>query len=251
MSKLKLGILISGAGSNLRAIARACEKKKFPAKIACVVSNRRDAQGLEFCKEKGIKHFCVQLSDCNSREHFESEINEILVREGVELICLAGFMHILGKKFIDAWSYQFNISSLARARGWEGVSSVINVHPSLLPAFPGLHAAQKALDAGVKFTGCTIHFVDHGMDTGPIIIQGIVPVKRNDNGDTLQKRIQQVEHYYYEKVIRLIAENGFNVVNKKVYLDDSLVHQFSLNLPRKNLGYESHYNPTDEHNEEM
>lgn len=252
MAKVKLGILISGAGTNLQAIINACEKKKYPATIECVISNRADAAGILKAQKYGIKTYVLD-DQYESREHFESELNEVLIRHDVELICITGFMYKLSPRFVKAWTETGGTRGLSYQRRWGNISSIINIHPSLLPSFSCLHAPAKALDAGVKFTGCTIHFVDAEMNSGPIIAQGVVPIKNNDTVEKLTHRIQKAEHYYYEKVIKLIAENHMKIDNGKVYLEEVMLHNFSVSYPEKMVAYdgenENHHEITIERND--
>jgi len=189
---LNLGVLISGRGSNLQAIIDACENGKIAAKVAVVISNKPDAGGLERAKKHNIPAVVVES---------ESDIVKELKKHNVELVCLAGYMKIVGKVLLEPF------------RG-----KMINIHPSLLPSFPGLHAQKQALDHGVTVTGCTVHFVDEGCDTGPIIVQSAVPVKENDTEDTLSERILQQEHHIYPLAIDLIARDKLKIEGRRVKL---------------------------------
>jgi len=187
---LKIAVLISGRGSNLRAIEHSIAEGKLPASIEIVVSDQDQAQGLIFASEKGIPTFV-------SKD--QSKIINKLQQLNIQLVCLAGYMKIIGSQFINAFP-----------------NRIINIHPSLLPAFPGLNVQQKALEYGVKFSGCTVHFVDEGVDTGPIIMQACVPVLDDDNADSLAARILKEEHRIYSEVIRLIAEDKLIIKGRRV-----------------------------------
>ncbi|HML11472.1 MAG TPA: phosphoribosylglycinamide formyltransferase, partial [Stellaceae bacterium] len=174
MRRLRVGILISGRGSNLQALIDAVADPAYPAEIAIVISNRVDAAGLARAEAAGIPHHVVADPD---RTAFATATDRILRETGVELVVLAGFMRILDTGFVEAWANQ-----------------MVNIHPSLLPTFPGLHPQRQALAAGVKFSGCTVHFVRPAVDTGPIIAQAVVPVEDGDNEDSLAARILAAEH---------------------------------------------------------
>ncbi|MEN6468895.1 MAG: phosphoribosylglycinamide formyltransferase [Smithella sp.] len=187
---LKLGVLISGSGSNLQSIIDNIEKGALPAQIKIVVSNNPQAYGLTRSKRHGIPCTVLNHQDYSSREEFDRELIRILKDAGVDLIVLAGFMRILTASFLRAFDQK-----------------IINIHPALLPAFPGTHVQQKAIDYGVKFSGCTVHFVDEGIDTGPIIIQSVVPVYPDDTAEALAARILKEEHKIYPQAIRYFAKN--------------------------------------------
>ncbi len=189
---LKLAVLVSGRGSNLQAIIDAIEKKGLPAKIEIVISNLDSA----FALERAQKHKIDTFVSAN-----EGEILHKIHDKKVDLICLAGYMRILSPDFVKKYK-----------------NKIINIHPSLLPAFPGLHVQKKALDYGVKFSGCTVHFVDEGCDTGPIILQAVVPVMDNDTEETLSARILEQEHKIYPQAIKLIAENKIKITGRRVLL---------------------------------
>ncbi|MEE9912597.1 MAG: phosphoribosylglycinamide formyltransferase [Deltaproteobacteria bacterium] len=204
----KLGVLISGSGSNLQSIIDHIEKGALPAQISIVISNNPEAYGLTRAKEYGIPCAVLNHQKFSSREEFDGELIRLLSDAGVDLVVLAGFMRILTATFLHAFPRK-----------------IINIHPALLPAFPGTHVQQKALDYGVKFSGCTVHFVDEGVDTGPIIIQAVVPVHSDDTADTLAARILKEEHKIYPQAIRYFAErriikNGRQVVIANVRKPD-------------------------------
>lgn len=194
MDKLKLGVLISGRGSNLQALIDACAAPDYPAEIVLVVSNRPDAMGLERAQTAGIATRVIEHTDYGDRESFDRDVDAALSEAGAQLICLAGFMRLLSTWFVDQWP-----------------DRVVNIHPSLLPAFKGTDSHAQALAAGVKLTGCTVHFVRSEMDAGPIIMQAAVPVLPNDDEDSLAARVLTAEHQCYPTAIRLIAEGSVTV----------------------------------------
>lgn len=196
---LPIGILVSGRGSNMEAIAAAIAAGHVPACIQLVVADREEARALELARRRGIKTLCLVPANYPSREAYELALAEILKKEGVELVVLAGFMRLLGRDFLDQFP-----------------NAVINIHPSLLPAFPGLNAQRQAWEYGVKFSGCTVHFVDAGMDTGPIIAQAVVPVKDDDTPETLAARILVEEHRLYPEVIKWLAEGRVTLQGRRV-----------------------------------
>ena len=197
--KLRVGVLISGRGSNLQALIDACAQDAFPARIVRVISNRPNAQGLERAGKAGIDAQVVDHTDYDDRDAFETALHASLKEAGVELVCLAGFMRILNPDFVDRWR-----------------NRLINIHPSLLPAFPGLHTHERALEDGVRFSGCTVHFVRPEMDNGPIILQAAVPVCPGDTPDCLAKRVLEYEHRIYPEAVRLIALGRVRVSGGKV-----------------------------------
>ena len=199
---LRLGVLISGRGSNLQSIIDHIEAGKIPAKIEVVISDKKEAYGLERAKRHGIEALFIDPKAYPSREEFEKAVGDELEKRGVELICLAGFMRILSPYFVNRFK-----------------NRIINIHPALLPSFPGLHGQKQALDYGVKIAGCTVHFVDEGVDSGPIIIQAAVPVYDDDTEDTLSARILRYEHKIYPMAIKLIAEGRVRVEGRKVIID--------------------------------
>ncbi|MFN4089866.1 MAG: phosphoribosylglycinamide formyltransferase [Alphaproteobacteria bacterium] len=192
--RLRLGILISGRGSNLQALLEACRAPDFPAEIALVVSNKATAAGLARAAEAGIPTCVVDHRAHPTREAFDAVMTTVLKDAGVGLVCLAGFMRLLSPGFVETWH-----------------DRLINIHPSLLPAFKGLHAHEQALAAGVRFTGCTVHFVRAEMDDGPIIVQAAVPVLEDDTADTLAARVLRAEHRCYPQAVRWIAEGRVRV----------------------------------------
>ena len=189
MAKLKVGVLISGRGSNLQALLDACADPAFPAEIALVISNVADAAGLQRAGAAGLATSFINHKDFPDRASFDAKMDGALREAGVELVCLAGFMRLLSTGFVERW------------RG-----KMINIHPSLLPAFKGLHTHAQALAAGVKQHGCTVHWVTPDLDDGPAILQGTVPVLEGDTEETLAERVLAVEHRLYPEALRIIAE---------------------------------------------
>ena len=199
MAKLKVGILISGRGSNMAALIRTAQAKDYPAEIACVVSNVSTAAGVEIAKAAGVPTVVVSHKPYPDRESFDRAVSAQLEQHGVGLVALAGFMRIQSPWFPNHWK-----------------DRIINIHPSLLPAFPGLHVQQQALDAGVRVSGCTVHFVTPELDAGPIIAQAAVPVLPADTAETLAERILRQEHLLYPRVVRWIAEGRVAVAGGRV-----------------------------------
>ena len=197
--KLKVGILASGSGSNLQSIIDCIEKGDLPVEIGCVISNNPAAFALQRAKNHGIPALHIDHRTFTSREAYDAALVEALTEYGVELVVLAGFMRIITPVLLNAFP-----------------SAVINIHPALLPAFPGIHAQRQALDYGVKISGCTVHFVDTGTDTGPVIIQAAVPVVEGDNEESLSARILQEEHRIYPEAIALFASRRLKVEGRKV-----------------------------------
>jgi phosphoribosylglycinamide formyltransferase-1 len=195
---LRLGILISGRGSNFEAIANSIARYKLDAEIAIVISNRASAPGLDIARERGIP-IRVIPSQGLEREAYDRVVVDELRTHDVELVCLAGFMRLLSAHFVRSFP-----------------NRVINIHPSLLPAFPGLDAQRQALDHGVKITGCTVHFVDEFLDSGPILIQAAVPVLDGDTVETLSARILVQEHFVYSKAIQLIVDDVVVIEGRRV-----------------------------------
>jgi phosphoribosylglycinamide formyltransferase-1 len=189
LARLKAGVLISGRGSNLQALLDACADPAFPAEIALVISNVAGAQGLDHAKAAGVPTLVIDHKGFPDRESFDAKMDEALRAAGVELVCLAGFMRLLSTGFVE---------------GWRG--KMINIHPSLLPAFKGLHTHAQALAAGVAEHGCTVHWVTPALDDGPAILQGKVPVLAGDTEESLAARVLEIEHRIYPEALRLIAE---------------------------------------------
>lgn len=199
---LKIGILISGRGSNMQALIKASQQSNAQYQVTTVIANDPTAKGLDYASAANIPTEIVNHRDYGKdRQKFEEALDKKLDGAGVQLVCLAGFMRLLTPWFVERWR-----------------DRLINIHPSLLPAFPGLHTHQAALDYGAKFTGCTVHFVRAEMDHGPIIIQASVPIHTNDTEVTLAERVLESEHKIYPHAVRLIAENAVNVINEKVFI---------------------------------
>jgi phosphoribosylglycinamide formyltransferase 1 len=186
---LRLGVLVSGSGSNLQAILDAVAERRLDAEVRLVLSNRPDAGALERADRAGAPSMVISHRRFDSREAFEEAMIAALREHGVEWVALAGFMRVLTARFLDAFP-----------------GRVVNIHPALLPAFPGVEAQRQALDCGVKVSGCTVHFVDAGVDTGPIIGQAVVPVLEADDVESLRLRILEQEHQLYPRALQLLAE---------------------------------------------
>jgi len=197
-----IGVLISGSGSNLQAIIDAIEEKRLDAFIQVVISNRDDAFGLVRAKKHNIPTEVLDHKNFSSREAFDQALVKILQAQQVELVILAGFMRLLSPIFVKAFS-----------------NRIMNIHPSLLPAFPGLHVQRKAIEHGVRFSGCTVHFVNEECDEGPIIIQAAVPVFPGETEESLSARILKEEHRIYPRAIQLYSEGRLQVVGRKVLVN--------------------------------
>lgn len=197
MARLKVAVLISGRGSNLQALIDACAQRDFPADIRLVLSNRGDAQGLARAAQAGIATQVISHRDFATRDAFDAALDAALQAAGIELVCLAGFMRLLGEAFVERWR-----------------DRLVNIHPSLLPAFRGLDTHARALAAGVRFTGCTVHFVRPAMDEGPIIVQAAVAVLPGDDPAALAERVLAQEHKIYPLALRLIAEGRVKVTGE-------------------------------------
>jgi phosphoribosylglycinamide formyltransferase-1 len=202
MSRLKLGVLISGRGSNLQALIAACADAHFPAEIVLVLANRPDAQGLVHAQNAGIATTCIEHNGYRDRESFDRAVHEKLDKAGVELVCLAGFMRLLSGWFVETWN-----------------DRIVNIHPSLLPSFKGIDAHDQAIAAGVKLSGCTVHIVRTEMDAGPILVQAAVPVLPDDDAESLAARILTVEHQCYPLAVRLLAEGRVRIEGGTARID--------------------------------
>ena len=194
-------MLLSGRGSNFEAIYQNSLKPDANFEVSVVISDKKDARGLERARESGLKAFHVSPQKLKPKEAYEGKILEILKAHEVELICLAGYMRIVGETLLSAYK-----------------GRVINIHPALLPSFPGLHGQKQALDYGVKVSGCTVHFVDPGVDTGPIILQKSVEVKEDDSEESLSQRILKQEHLLYSKAVTLFFENRLQIHGRRVII---------------------------------
>lgn len=197
--KIGIGVLVSGSGSNLQAIIDRIEEGKLDAEIRLVVSNNPDAFALERCRKHRIPAVVIDHRLFNSREEFDERMIEALRAAGVDLVVMAGFMRILTCGFFRAFPMR-----------------IMNIHPALLPAFPGTHVQRKALEYGVRFSGCTVHFADEGVDTGPIIIQAVVPVLEDDIEETLAARILKEEHRIYPEALQWYAEGRMEIEGRRV-----------------------------------
>ncbi|MCL2178046.1 MAG: phosphoribosylglycinamide formyltransferase [Proteobacteria bacterium] len=198
----RIAVLASGNGSNLQALIDNLNVPDSPAEISLVVANIASAHALVRGRKAGIPTFFVPHEGREDRQNYETLLVQLLQEYETDFVCLAGFMRVLTYRFLNAFPYR-----------------VLNVHPALLPSFPGTHAPSQALRAGVKLSGCTIHLVDEGVDTGPILAQAAVPVLENDNADTLSARIQTVEHRLYPQAVRLFAEGRLRNKDKLFFLD--------------------------------
>ena len=210
----KVGILISGRGTNMQALIEAAGNPNFPAEIAVVISNRADAAGLQHAEANGIPTEVVPHGDFDSRESFESALTDKLNAHAVDLVCQAGFMRVVTGHFVDTWR-----------------DRLINIHPSLLPSFPGLNTHARALDAGVKLHGCTVHFVREAVDDGPIIGQAAIPVNPDDTPDILAARVLQAEHLLYPRCLALVASGSVRVEDERVVGDGLPVQSGLLIYP--------------------
>ncbi len=199
MSKAVLGVLCSGRGTNLQSIIAAVESGQIAAEIALVLTDKPEAKALERAEEAGIPRVCIDRKACADKQEFEEKIVAELKKAGVTLVVLAGFMRILSPYFV---------------REFQG--RILNIHPSLLPSFGGAHAHRDVLAYGVKVSGCTIHFVDEGMDSGPIILQTAVPVLDGDTEDTLAARVLEQEHILYPKAIELYVNGKLEITGRQV-----------------------------------
>jgi phosphoribosylglycinamide formyltransferase-1 len=200
--QLPIGVLISGSGTNLQSIIDAIEVKKLDAKIEMVLSNRADAYGLVRARNHSIRTEVLDPKEFSNREAFDLAVVDILRARNVELVILAGFMRLLSPVFVKAYS-----------------NRILNIHPALLPAFPGLHVQKKAVEHGVRFSGCTVHFVNEECDQGPIIIQAVVPVFPDDTETLLAARILKQEHRIYPRAIQLYAEGRLRVEGRRVIVE--------------------------------
>ncbi len=202
MGRMTLGVLISGRGSNLGALIDACRDPAYPAEIACVISNRPGAKGLQRARQAGLAARVIDHGDFAGRAPFEAAVTAALEAAEVELVCLAGFMRVLTEAFTERWP-----------------DRILNIHPSLLPAFPGLDTHRRALEAGVRFAGCTVHFVRPRLDDGPIIVQAVVPVRADDTPGSLAARVLREEHRVYPLAVRLVAEGRAQIAHGRVAID--------------------------------
>lgn len=194
----RIGVLISGRGSNLQALMDAVAAKRLRAEVAVVIANRADAQGLDRARRAGIETLTISHRDFPTRDAFEDVVVRALRERRVALVCLAGFMRLLGRTFLDAFP-----------------NAVLNIHPSLLPAFPGVDAQRQALDHGVKVAGATVHFVTGELDGGPIVLQRAVTVADDDTPETLAARILEIEHEIYPEAVARVLEGGWTIDGRR------------------------------------
>lgn len=187
--KVKVAVLISGRGSNMQAIVKACENANFPAQVVLVLANKIDAEGLKFAESKNIKTAFVNHREFSSREEFDKKVSEEIEKSGAQIVCLAGFMRLLSGWFVERW-----------------FDKLINIHPSLLPEFKGADAVGDAIKAGAKKSGCTVHFVREEMDSGPIILQAEVQVSASDTKEILAAKILKEEHRIYPEALKIVCE---------------------------------------------
>ncbi len=205
MSKPKVAVLISGSGTNLQALLDAAGSNDYPAHVTLVISNRPDAYGLVRAQQAGVETVVIDHKSFKSRADFDAALDRCLRARDIDIICLAGFMRLLTPDFVRAWD-----------------GRMLNIHPSLLPAFKGLYVQQRAIDAGARFSGCTVHLVTPEMDEGPIVVQAVVPVLDGDTADTLAARIQVQEHRAYPLALRLVAEGRVRIDGPRTHIADAL-----------------------------
>lgn len=210
----RVAILISGRGSNMAALIEAARRPDYPAEIALVISNRPGAPGLERASEAGIATRIVDHTAYGSREAFDTALDAILREAEIELVCLAGFMRILGDEFVAAWR-----------------DRVINIHPSLLPALPGLDTHARALAAGARIHGCTVHFLRPELDSGPVIAQAAVPILPSDDAETLAARVLRAEHRIYPMALALVASGRARVTENRVLIEGEEAEETTLFVP--------------------
>ncbi|MFK5925784.1 MAG: phosphoribosylglycinamide formyltransferase [Desulfuromusa sp.] len=212
--KLRVAILASGGGTNLQSILDQCQQGRLDAEIQLVISNNPNAGALQRAEQAGINNICINHREFSRREDFDRAVVAALNDVGTELVVLAGFMRIISEVFLQAFPRR-----------------IINIHPALLPSFPGLHVQQKAIEYGAKFSGCTVHLVDGGIDTGPIIAQAVVPIFIDDCEDTLAARILEQEHKIYPQVIQWFAEKRVKITGRQVQIKNSEKLQSTLINP--------------------
>jgi phosphoribosylglycinamide formyltransferase 1 len=203
--KKRIGILLSGRGSNFEALADSVAAGRIPnAEIAIVISNRETAPGIEKAKARGIEARAISSKGLE-RDPYDRMVAAALQEKKVDLVCLAGYMRLLSPFFVSAFP-----------------EKILNIHPSLLPAFPGLEAQRQALEQGVKFAGCTVHFVDENLDAGPIILQAVVPVLDDDTPETLAARILKEEHRIYTEAVRIVSEGRYRIAGRRVLIGQNV-----------------------------
>tara|TARA_Y100001970_G_scaffold289768_1_gene421149 strand:- start:1119 stop:1751 length:633 start_codon:yes stop_codon:yes gene_type:complete len=202
---MKIGILISGSGSNMIKLIESCQNNKN-ASINIVISNNPTARGIEYAKSKNIKTKVINHKKFSEREDFDSQVNKVLIENKIDFLCNAGFMRIHGEKFVEQW---FN--------------KHLNIHPALLPSFKGLNTHERAIKSGVKFTGCTVHLVRSGVDEGPIIGQAVTSIDAHDDKYSLAEKVLKLEHKLYPKCLELFTENLINIKNDKVIFSEKAI----------------------------
>jgi phosphoribosylglycinamide formyltransferase-1 len=200
---LKIAVLISGRGSNLKALIEQCSVPDFPAQIVVVITNKKEAGGIKHAEAANIPYVFLDHKTFDERESFDMAMHAELLTRGVNFIFLAGFMRVLSKAFIDKWH-----------------DKIVNIHPSLLPDFPGVDTHKRVLESGAKFHGCTVHFVREDVDSGPIICQEVLKVEKNDTPETLAGRLLQLEHKTYKHALKIIAEKKYLVKGNRVEIWD-------------------------------
>ena len=199
--KKRIGVLLSGRGSNFEALAESVATSRIPnAEIAIVISNREGAPGIARAQSRGIAARVIPSKGLE-RETYDRQVVGVLMEQKVDLVCLAGYMRLLSPFFVASFP-----------------NRILNIHPSLLPSFPGLESQRQALEYGVKFAGCTVHFVDENLDAGPIVLQSVVPVKDEDSEETLSARILQEEHRIYSQAVRIVLEGKYKIAGRRVIL---------------------------------
>ncbi|MBI4687559.1 MAG: phosphoribosylglycinamide formyltransferase [Nitrospirae bacterium] len=211
---LNIGVLASGRGSNFQAIIDSIEGGYLKVKIVLLITDNPNAYAIERAKKHGIAHLIIKPKDFSDKDAYYSHIAKELKAKDARLVVLAGFMRVVGKKLIQEFQ-----------------DKIINIHPALLPSFPGLHGQKQAVDYGVKMSGCTVHFVDEGVDTGPIIIQAAVPVYHDDTEESLSERILKQEHKIFPYAIKLFAEGRIKVEGRKVIIEGSREDNILTNPP--------------------
>ncbi len=210
-AKKRVAILISGRGSNMRALVEAARASDYPAEIVLVVSNRPEAEGLAWAKEQGLPALALDHKLFESREHFEGQLQGVLTASRVDLVALAGFMRVMTAPFVERWR-----------------NRMVNIHPSLLPAFRGLDTHARALAAGVKITGCTVHLVRPELDDGPIIAQAAVPILDGDTAETVAARVLEAEHKLYSRALARLASDQIRIEGETVRVDGQVNQAFAL-----------------------
>ena len=216
MAKLTIGVLISGGGSNLQALINTCQAPGFPAEISLVLSNIEGVMGLERASQAGIPTATIDHTQFETRKEFDSEMSRALLEKDVEFVFLAGFMRLLSDSFVKQW-----------------YDRLVNVHPSLLPAFKGLNVHDRVIQEGARFSGCTVHFVRPALDHGPIIIQACVPVRQDDTPHTLAEKILKQEHIIYPIALKLIANRQVRVTGQRAIIEDPAYSEKSVVNPAR------------------